>query len=460
MKIIFFFFCQCLFILALLTPSNSATIESRTNKCPENVESAISDINEHLAKKQWVDINFHDCPEIQEEIANKSIDIINRDNFSTYLSLMNKKTLRIVRNTFFAKKGYVFKDSQLTTFFSRFAWYHPSKNAKISLSDEEKKRVDLLKNIEDKLEILAPTESGRPSISSAVKVLQSESSRRLVLGEKQIDITPKEIYVVNGYAGARVDFSVVDIPELNSILVCRHELASGVDSISTEELTRYSQSGVSLGTFYNSGENRILGLEKCPTNPTNDKKTIISYSNAGCCGARWDALVTFDLKMQPIMVVDCGEGTCAKTDLFTDIYDESTYYFVSAHEAKLIIKDNSNIITHEYEQTMGRGGPSYDVLYKIKSNGALEIISEAKKECKKYINEQRHWANECKEPYPRKALFNSEGVNYAGYDDLATLIYLEDRVILFWENINSYLDKNLYLDKKEYLGTTTIPTQN
>ncbi|AEA43283.1 YARHG domain-containing protein [Fluviicola taffensis] len=43
-----------------------------------------------------------------------------------------KEELKFIRNTFFAQKGYVFSNSELSTYFSKFEWYIPNPNLKMS----------------------------------------------------------------------------------------------------------------------------------------------------------------------------------------------------------------------------------------------------------------------------------------------------------------------------------------
>lgn len=62
----------------------------------------------------------------------------------------SSEELRLIRNEIFARKGYVFKDSLLSTYFSKKEWYKPNKDAEIILSDSEKQNVILLKNLEAK----------------------------------------------------------------------------------------------------------------------------------------------------------------------------------------------------------------------------------------------------------------------------------------------------------------------
>lgn len=62
---------------------------------------------------------------------------------------LEKDQLRILRNSYFARHGYIFNDPELTDFFSQFSWYHPySKNVINSLSQIEKHNVELIREYE------------------------------------------------------------------------------------------------------------------------------------------------------------------------------------------------------------------------------------------------------------------------------------------------------------------------
>ncbi len=64
---------------------------------------------------------------------------------------LNNKSLeelKLIRNEIYARKGYVFKNQKLQDYFSAKEWYKPNTNAKITLTEIEKKNVELIKNIE------------------------------------------------------------------------------------------------------------------------------------------------------------------------------------------------------------------------------------------------------------------------------------------------------------------------
>ena len=59
---------------------------------------------------------------------------------------MSLEDLRILRNSIYARHGYIFKSEELKAFFSQYDWYHPtSTNVSSELSKIEKKNVEFIK---------------------------------------------------------------------------------------------------------------------------------------------------------------------------------------------------------------------------------------------------------------------------------------------------------------------------
>ncbi len=59
---------------------------------------------------------------------------------------------RFARNEIFARHGYIFKDSDLNTFFNKMEWYKPNSNVELNMNEFEKRNVELLKLLEDSTE--------------------------------------------------------------------------------------------------------------------------------------------------------------------------------------------------------------------------------------------------------------------------------------------------------------------
>jgi len=63
---------------------------------------------------------------------------------------MNSDELRLMRNEIFARHGYIFKSSDLRSYFGRQSWYRPitSSTSELGLSPLEKKNVETIRNYE------------------------------------------------------------------------------------------------------------------------------------------------------------------------------------------------------------------------------------------------------------------------------------------------------------------------
>ncbi len=66
-----------------------------------------------------------------------------------YAMCKNGITLRILRNSIYARHGYIFKDQSLGNYFKRYSWYKPRyNNVNSMLSSIEKKNVQTISNME------------------------------------------------------------------------------------------------------------------------------------------------------------------------------------------------------------------------------------------------------------------------------------------------------------------------
>lgn len=65
------------------------------------------------------------------------------------LEAFSKEELRILRNEVYARHGHIFKSEDLTSYFSRFDWYHPDTNDAFDrLSEMEKNNILTIKSVE------------------------------------------------------------------------------------------------------------------------------------------------------------------------------------------------------------------------------------------------------------------------------------------------------------------------
>lgn len=65
------------------------------------------------------------------------------------LQVFSQEELRILRNEVYARHGHIFKSEDLTSYFSRFDWYHPDTNDAFDrLSEMEKNNILIIKEVE------------------------------------------------------------------------------------------------------------------------------------------------------------------------------------------------------------------------------------------------------------------------------------------------------------------------
>ena len=79
--------------------------------------------------------------EIMNQILNGNEEILNQ---------YSSDELKIIRNTIYAKKGYIFKNKDLKKYFLNKSWYkeYTSDENQISLSSDEKTFIDIVKSYE------------------------------------------------------------------------------------------------------------------------------------------------------------------------------------------------------------------------------------------------------------------------------------------------------------------------
>jgi hypothetical protein len=71
------------------------------------------------------------------------------EKFRSGLFLLNKNELRLLRNTIYAKYGYIFNSPDLQRHFSQFSWYNGTKrNVDSELTVSDRENIRIIQNIE------------------------------------------------------------------------------------------------------------------------------------------------------------------------------------------------------------------------------------------------------------------------------------------------------------------------
>lgn len=63
------------------------------------------------------------------------------------LGVLSKAELKLFRNLFYAKKGYIFPDEELGKYYSKFEWYHPA-TKEVTFTDLEQSAINRIKVFE------------------------------------------------------------------------------------------------------------------------------------------------------------------------------------------------------------------------------------------------------------------------------------------------------------------------
>ena len=88
-------------------------------------------------------------PTKAKKIILGNIDLLSETISDFDLAILSNSDLRILRNMIYAKYGNIFSSSDLTNYYSNFAWYKPSKKVKDSdLTEEELKLIERIKIFE------------------------------------------------------------------------------------------------------------------------------------------------------------------------------------------------------------------------------------------------------------------------------------------------------------------------
>lgn len=316
-------------VMVLAAPPQQA---APVRVCPDDLRSALIGIDNSITSKRWINIEPDACPHIQDEILKDVGKIIESKDIEKYLALMSPRTLRLVRNAFFARKGYIFSDPELKKHFASYSWYKPTENADVQLSRGDDHWVLVLKSIEDtwvhKYYSDDWDKPSAPVLPRGVKLRNQDGRSLLTLGEKTIDISRK----VHGEGWSEDIFTIRANPSQDAVLVC--SLRRSGDSRFLRGMNLYSTDGRLMYSFDNTGHKKkddwINGLYICPEWQAQLPGLLISHSRGGMSGAVWDTFVTFDAALKPVTVLACEEPECIRTNFFSDANKGNVYLLAAS----------------------------------------------------------------------------------------------------------------------------------
>lgn len=97
-----------------------------------------------------------DLEKFKTVIRNGDISTLENTQISDMqLGSLTKTELKLLRNMYYAKEGYIFNDEELTKYFNQFYWYKP-KTKDISFSRQKKNIIERIKLFEDESTIEYP----------------------------------------------------------------------------------------------------------------------------------------------------------------------------------------------------------------------------------------------------------------------------------------------------------------
>lgn len=96
---------------------------------------------------QWAEADV-DLERYKTIIRNGDISAIEKPYLNDLqLGALSKTELKLFRNLFYAKKGYIFSDDELEKYFLQFDWYHPT-TKNVTFTDSEQAAINKIKIFE------------------------------------------------------------------------------------------------------------------------------------------------------------------------------------------------------------------------------------------------------------------------------------------------------------------------
>lgn len=127
-----------------------------------------------------------------EKKSNKNLDLFTEE----FLESKNLNELQIMRNDFFARKGYVFKNKEIQKYFESKKWYTPKPNNTIKLTDIEKQNIELIQKVERNKKLKLTHENKIIKVSS-VNILSKDELKSKT--NRELQLLRNEFFARQGY---------------------------------------------------------------------------------------------------------------------------------------------------------------------------------------------------------------------------------------------------------------------
>lgn len=114
--------------------NNEMTQETATNY--QSTSTSAPSQNNNTSNNQSSDEDLATLDRVYDEVINKGNE--------SYLNNFSSSQLSIIRNTIYAKRGYIFKKEKYKNYFSRKSWYKGTSYSENIITPNEKKLAELI----------------------------------------------------------------------------------------------------------------------------------------------------------------------------------------------------------------------------------------------------------------------------------------------------------------------------
>lgn len=116
--------------------NNEITQETATNYQSTPTSTSAPSQNNNTSNNQSSDEDLATLDRVYDEVINKGNE--------SYLNNFSSSQLSIIRNTIYAKRGYIFKKEKYKNYFSRKSWYKGTSYSENIITPNEKKLAELI----------------------------------------------------------------------------------------------------------------------------------------------------------------------------------------------------------------------------------------------------------------------------------------------------------------------------
>lgn len=234
------------------------------------------------------------------------------------LIVLSEKSLRILRNSIFARHGYIMKSNDLKLFFEKYQWYRPTKDLdEIILEEYEKYNVSLISKIENAKKTKINTDSDLSQYSDFKNKVDTPE----ISFEKKANCDIENGVNDTIYVLKFKDFNKQRI--FNGSCIYKNEDYNGYEHkivlakhlpvqrrvyVRTYEQFPLGDLGFQGLKVFDEKGNELLNIPDLHGALWHDTNGYyVSVENSGCCGATNDTLYIYDQSGNKVLV-EGGDG--------------------------------------------------------------------------------------------------------------------------------------------------------